>query len=110
MGRDEAFDLFRKWEAERALLVCNLGFSVFAVAFRARISQLSDIEIRLLSDDKHSKFAVKFNADMEFRYEDSRRTPDESELYECGVLITFSHDTLKTADQRDHIGFTEVKE
>jgi hypothetical protein len=109
IGREEAFDIFRKWEAERALLVCNLGFPLFAAAFRARVSKFSPTELRLLSDDTHSEFAMTFKPDMEFYYEDSRRTPQESDVYECGVLVTFGHDAFQAVEQRDHIGFTEVQ-
>jgi len=107
---EEAFDLFRKWEAEHALLVCNLGFPFFAAAFRTRVSKFSPVELRLLSDDTHSEFAVTFNPDMEFSYEDSRQTPQESDLYECGLLIRFRYDAFRPAEECDYIGFTEVKE
>jgi len=110
IGREEAFDMFRKWETERKLLVCNLGFPLFAAAFRGRISTFSPTELRLLSDDTHSEFAMSFRPDMEFHYEDSRRTPQEAEVFECGVLITFHHDSFQAVEERDHIGFTEVKE
>jgi len=106
--RDEVFDLFRKWETERSLLLCTLGFPFFAAKFNGRIAKLTSVELRLVSDD--SEFAMTFRPDMEFYYQDVRNTPEESHLFECGVGILFSGDKGKPATERDHIGLTEVKE
>jgi len=109
-GREEAFDLFRKWETERSLLLCNLGFPLFVAKFEGRIVKLTSIELRVISDDTHSEFAMTFRPDMEFQYQDARITPTESHLYECGIAVLFSGDREKSAEARDRIGFTEVKE
>ena len=109
-GREEAFDLFRKWETERSLLLCNLGFPLFVAKFEGRIVTLTSTELRIISDDTHSEFAMTFRPDMEFQYQDARITPTDSHLYECGVAIFFSGDGERLTEERDHIAFTEVKE
>jgi hypothetical protein len=110
VGREEAFDLFRKWDTARSLLLCNLRFPLFAANFTGRVVKLTSIELRVVSDDTHSEFVMTFRPDMDFYYQDVRNTPTESHLYECGVAILFSGDIKKPAEERDHIGFTEVKE
>jgi len=110
VGREEALDLFRKWETERSLLLCNLGFRLFAAKFKGRIAKLTSSELCLVSDDTHSEFVMTFRPDMDFHYQDARNTPTESHLYECGVAIFFNGNSKSPAEERDHIGFTEVKE
>jgi len=110
VGREEAFDLFRKWETARSLLLCNLSVPLFAAKFEGRVVKLTSIELHVVSDDTHSEFVMTFRRDMEFHYQDVRDTPAESHLYECGIAILFNGDSKRPAEERDHIGFTEVKE
>jgi hypothetical protein len=109
IGREEAFDMFRKWETERSLLLCNLGFPLFAAKFKGRVVKLTSIELHIESDDTHSEFLMTFHPDMEFHYHDERIAPSESHLYECGVAILLGGDSKRLTEERNHIGITEVK-
>jgi hypothetical protein len=106
-GRDEAFDLFRKWLSERTLLECTLSFPAFQSRFRARLREISGEDLKLWSDDTVSELALWVAPSMEFGYGDARKAegPDRFE----GLLVIFFR-LGREGEEADFISLTEVVE
>ncbi|MCU1331136.1 MAG: hypothetical protein JWM08_128 [Candidatus Angelobacter sp.] len=107
MERSEAFDMFRKWNAEKPLLLCVYSFAAFQACFKGRIFETSDDIVRIVSDDHHSELALKITQEMHFGYGDSRKHPEEAALYDASILVYFS--AVIPDVEPDFIAFTEVK-
>lgn len=100
--------MFNKWATEKSLLMCVFNFAEYQACFRGRIFGIAEDTIRVASDDKHSELALKINAEMEFGYGDSRKHPDEAELYESSLMVFFPPFQDDNPDP-DFIAFTEFK-
>jgi hypothetical protein len=85
IGRDEAFDLLRKFSAERTLLECTLSFVPFVARFRARLTAAGSDEVRLMSDNSTSELVFRLAGVVDYYYGDARNldTPNPME----GVVI-----------------------
>jgi len=105
VGRDEAFDIFRKWLSEETLLECTFFFPTFRSRFRARLRELSDDELKLWSDDTTSELALRVTPSMAFAYGDLRNL-EAPERFEGFIAIIFRFDT--GGKESDFISFTEV--
>jgi hypothetical protein len=109
--RSEALDVFRKWFSEQALLRCYLSFPKFAATLRGRIFAMSELEIKIVSDDRsddrRSEIVLRVSDDLEFGYGDPRTFPEDAARYES-ILVVFFGPIPQTGDA-DMIAFSEIK-
>ena len=106
VGREDVLTMFRVWKSDRVLLRCDLHFGMFAACFRARVMNVSNEEIRLLSDDSFSELTLRI-LNLDFRYGDPRDFPEEEkEFVRC--LVAFLP-LVNRSDIQDTISFLELK-
>jgi hypothetical protein len=107
-GRDEALSIFRTWAVDGALIRCELRFRTLVATFRARVREVSDTRLSLLSDDRWTEFGLPLREDFTFEYGDMRNFPHEGETFERILLVFFPY-AGDPADS-DHIVFAELKD
>lgn len=97
--------MLRKWESERALLVCNLSLRVLAAAFRGRLFAVSSDELRLVSDDEFSELTFPLSDKFSYGYGEPRDIPEEAKLYISTLVVH-----LTDEDDPETLILTEVIE
>ena len=88
-GRSEAIDLLRKWSLDKSLVRCQGSLSKIAFSLNGRISSVDDRELRIISDDTDSELVLRFTAEMEFGYADSRVVSGPEKQYESCLVVFF---------------------
>jgi hypothetical protein len=88
-GLEEALVMFRVWQSDRALLRCDFLLTKFAACLRARVIDVSDDKVRLLSDDSFSEVVLPLSAELDFEYADSRDFPEEVAVFKRGLVVFF---------------------
>lgn len=104
--REEALDLFRGWQSEGSLLICNFGFSRFVAAFRTRVREVDGSDVQLYSDDAKSGLAVRLGADLEFGYGELPGSPDDFGRSDRGLAVFFPK--AGAQGEPEVLTFTEV--
>jgi len=105
-GRSEALDMFRKWFSEKPIVRCDLVFGRLRSSLRGRIASLSEMELRLVSDDKRSEFALLIGPDLEFGYGEPRPPIPGEEPTECALIVFLP--TWKSPQDHECIVFMEL--
>jgi hypothetical protein len=86
--RSEALDVLRTWLADRAPLRCELRFADFAATLKVRLTDVSDAQIALRSDDGRSALVLPLRKDFSFGYGDARICPTETNEF-VRILVLF---------------------
>lgn len=106
VGREGALLLFSKWAAEGTLLGCSFESDLFAAAFRGRIRELTDVTLRLVSDDGVSELALALLPELDFWYGEDR----DSEVREFLGAVFFSRPAPPDVVDRDVMCIRELPE
>lgn len=88
-GRSEVVDIFRKWSEDGAPVRWEGSFAKFTFSSWGVILSADEHGLRAMARDKGSELAVRFTADLDFGYGDSRTFGGEREKFEDCVVIFF---------------------
>lgn len=105
-GREDVLNIFRVWKLDGVLLLCSFQFRTFAACIRARVIDVSDEEIRMLSDDTFSEFTLRIT-NLDFGYGDPRDFPEEEKEFVRGLVALLP--PVNRFDIQDTITFFEFK-
>jgi hypothetical protein len=105
-GRDEALDIFRKWESEGSVIRCQFSFTDHAGSVRGRIVLSVDC-VRVLDGDI-SEFVLSLTEELEFHYGDTRSVPENRETYDSTLVVSFG--PLPPIGPYDHASYAEIRE
>lgn len=86
--RSEALDVFRTWLIDKALLRCELRLSNVVATLKVRLTDVSDTQIALLSDDNRSQMVLPLRKDFSFGYGDARLCPTATHEF-VRILVLF---------------------
>lgn len=95
-GRAEALAILRSWLEDRALVRIDLRFTILVAAFPARVVDVSDARLGLLSDDRAAELVLPLRPDFTFEYMDMRDFPSHSDTFDRMVAIFFPYATEPT--------------
>ncbi len=104
--REEALDLFGKWQTEKSLLRCDFSVRRVVARLNGRVVDLSDDRVQVLSDDTSQELLLPLPASLDFGYGEPRDFPEEGEEYERGLVILFP---AVGSEEADIISFSEMK-
>jgi hypothetical protein len=85
----EALDVFRTWLVDRALLRCELRFTNFVATLKVRLTDVSETQIALLSDDSRSALVLPLRKDLSFGYGDARLSRTETTEFVRMLVLFF---------------------
>jgi hypothetical protein len=87
--RSEALDVLRTWLADRAPLRCELRFADFVATLKVRLTDVSDTQIALVSDDTRSALVLPLRKDFSFGYGDTRLCATETTEFVRMLVLFF---------------------
>jgi hypothetical protein len=108
VDRSEAFDMFKKWGAERSLIRCRAVVRWFRVSFSARVVKLSASRVIFASDDQQTQLILPLNDDVRYEYGDSRHFPEDDEKYDSVMVAYFTEPP--PVGYPDMIAFSEFRD
>jgi hypothetical protein len=106
--RSEALDVLRTWLVDRAPLRCELRFADFVATLKVRLTDVSDTQIALLSDDSRSALVLPLRKDFSFGYGDTRLCQTETSEFVRMLVLFFPNRNGATA--ADAVVFAETKD
>lgn len=99
-GQGAALLVFRGWAESHALVRVEMKTALCAIGLSARVVDVSDTELRLLSDDTESDFVLRFPAVCSFTFEDIRTLPTTDQApFGDMVIVWLAPQSSQDADR-----------